>query len=54
MRLRGIGPEVLLLCFIVVGAAAFALGRRTSLQINVPRLFSEHYRQAQLILSVGI
>jgi lipopolysaccharide biosynthesis regulator YciM len=30
MRLRGIGPEVLLLCFIVVGAAAFALGRRTA------------------------
>ena len=25
MRLRGIGPEVLLLCFLVVGAAAFAL-----------------------------
>jgi lipopolysaccharide biosynthesis regulator YciM len=30
MRLRGIGPEVLLLCFLVVAAAAFALGRRTS------------------------
>jgi lipopolysaccharide assembly protein B len=30
VRLRGIGPEVLLLCFIVVGAAAFALGRRTA------------------------
>ncbi|HUQ10017.1 MAG TPA: tetratricopeptide repeat protein [Steroidobacteraceae bacterium] len=30
MRLRGIGPEVLLLCFIVVGVAAFALGRRTA------------------------
>ncbi len=30
MRLRGIGPEVLLLCFIVVGAAAFALGRRSA------------------------
>jgi lipopolysaccharide biosynthesis regulator YciM len=30
MRLRGIGPEVLLLCFLVVGAAAFALGRRTT------------------------
>jgi lipopolysaccharide biosynthesis regulator YciM len=30
MRLRGIGPEVLLLCFLVVGAAAFALGRRTA------------------------
>src|ERR1041384_267144 len=30
MRFRGIGPEVLLLCFIVVGAAAFALGRRTA------------------------
>ena len=30
MRLRGIGPKVLLLCFLVVGAAAFALGRRTA------------------------
>jgi lipopolysaccharide biosynthesis regulator YciM len=30
MRLRGIGPEVLLLCFLLVGAAAFLLGRRTS------------------------
>lgn len=30
MRLRGIGPEVLLLCFLLVGAAAFALGRRTA------------------------
>jgi hypothetical protein len=30
MRLRGIGPEVLLLCFLVVAAAAFALGRRTT------------------------
>jgi lipopolysaccharide biosynthesis regulator YciM len=30
MRLRGIGPEVLLLCFLVVAAAAFALGRRTA------------------------
>jgi lipopolysaccharide assembly protein B len=30
MRLRGIGPEVLLLCFIVVGVAAFALGRRSA------------------------
>src|SRR5689334_4691224 len=30
MRLRGIGPEVLLLCFLVIGAAAFALGRRTA------------------------
>ena len=30
MRLRGIGPEVLLLCFLVVGAAAFALGRRSA------------------------
>jgi lipopolysaccharide biosynthesis regulator YciM len=30
MRLRGIGPEVLLLCFLLVGAAAFVLGRRTS------------------------
>jgi lipopolysaccharide assembly protein B len=30
MRLRGIGPEVLLLCFLVVGAAAFLLGRRTA------------------------
>jgi lipopolysaccharide assembly protein B len=28
MRLRGIGPEVLLLCFLVVAAAAFLLGRR--------------------------
>jgi len=30
MRLRGIGPEVLLLCFLLVAAAAFLLGRRTS------------------------
>jgi lipopolysaccharide biosynthesis regulator YciM len=30
MRLRGIGPEVLLLCFLIVGAAAFILGRRTT------------------------
>src|SRR5690349_5791975 len=30
MRLRGIGPEVLLLCFLLVGAAAFVLGRRTA------------------------
>jgi lipopolysaccharide biosynthesis regulator YciM len=30
MRLRGIGPEVLLLCFLLVGAAAFALGRRSA------------------------
>lgn len=30
MRLRGIGPEVLLLCFLVVGAAAFALGWRAA------------------------
>jgi lipopolysaccharide assembly protein B len=30
MRLRGIGPEVLLLCFLLVGAAAFVLGRRTT------------------------
>lgn len=30
MRLRGIGPEVLLLCFLIVGAAAFVLGRRTA------------------------
>ena len=30
MRLRGIGPEVLLLCFLIVGAAAFILGRRTA------------------------
>ena len=30
MRLRGIGPEVLLLCFLVVAAAAFLLGRRTT------------------------
>ena len=30
MRLRGIGPEVLLLCFLVVAAAAFLLGRRTA------------------------
>ena len=30
MRLRGIGPEVLLLCFLVIGAAAFALGRRSA------------------------
>ena len=30
MRLRGIGPEILLLCFLLVGAAAFALGRRTA------------------------
>src|SRR5688500_3446613 len=30
MRLRGIGPEVLLLCFLVVGAAAFLLGRRSA------------------------
>src|SRR3954466_8786304 len=30
MRLRGIGPEVLLLCFLLVGAAAFMLGRRTA------------------------
>jgi lipopolysaccharide biosynthesis regulator YciM len=30
MRLRGIGPEILLLCFLLVGAAAFALGRRTT------------------------
>jgi len=30
MRLRGIGPEVLLLCFLLVAAAAFMLGRRTT------------------------
>jgi lipopolysaccharide biosynthesis regulator YciM len=30
MRLHGIGPEVLLLCFLLVGAAAFALGRRSA------------------------
>jgi lipopolysaccharide biosynthesis regulator YciM len=30
MRLRGIGPEVLLLCFLLVAAAAFLLGRRTT------------------------
>jgi lipopolysaccharide biosynthesis regulator YciM len=30
MRLRGIGPEVLLLCFLLVGVAAFILGRRTA------------------------
>jgi lipopolysaccharide biosynthesis regulator YciM len=30
MRLRGIGPEVLLLCFLVVATAAFLLGRRTT------------------------
>jgi lipopolysaccharide biosynthesis regulator YciM len=30
MRLRGIGPEVLLLCFLVVGIAAFLLGRRSA------------------------
>src|SRR5215510_6178046 len=30
MRLRGIGPEVLLLCFLVVAAAAFALGWRSA------------------------
>src|SRR3954469_6227612 len=30
MRLRGIGPEVLLLCFLLVAAAAFLLGRRTA------------------------
>jgi lipopolysaccharide biosynthesis regulator YciM len=30
MRLRGIGPEVLLLCFLLVGAAAFLLGRRSA------------------------
>ena len=30
MRLRGIGPEVLLLCFLLVAAAAFVLGRRTT------------------------
>jgi lipopolysaccharide biosynthesis regulator YciM len=30
MRLRGIGPEVLLLCFLVVACAAFALGRRSA------------------------
>ena len=30
MRLHGISPIVLLLCFLVVGAAAFALGRRSA------------------------
>ena len=30
MRLRGIGPEVLLLCFLVIGIAAFLLGRRSA------------------------
>lgn len=30
MRLRGIGPEILLLCFLLVAAAAFVLGRRTA------------------------
>lgn len=30
MRLRGISPIVLLLCFLVIGAAAFALGRRSA------------------------
>jgi lipopolysaccharide biosynthesis regulator YciM len=30
MRLRGIGPDILLLCFLVIGAAAFALGRRSA------------------------
>src|SRR3954464_13466438 len=30
MTLHGIGPEVLLLCFLLVAAAAFLLGRRTA------------------------
>jgi len=30
MRLRGIGPEVLLLCFLIIGVAAFVLGRRSA------------------------
>jgi len=30
MQLHGIGPEVLLLCFLLVAAAAFLLGRRTA------------------------
>ena len=30
MLLHGIGPAVLLLCFLLVGTAAFALGRRTA------------------------
>ncbi len=30
MTLHGIGPEVLMLCFLLVAAAAFVLGRRTS------------------------
>jgi lipopolysaccharide biosynthesis regulator YciM len=30
MTLHGIGPEVLLLCFLLVAAAAFVLGRRTA------------------------
>src|SRR4249920_576045 len=30
MFLRGIGPDVLMLCFLLVGAAAFALGRRSA------------------------
>src|SRR5690348_15831704 len=30
MRLRGIGPEVLLQCFLLIGAATFMLGRRTA------------------------
>jgi lipopolysaccharide biosynthesis regulator YciM len=30
MRLHGIGPEVLLLCFLLVGIAAFLLGRRSA------------------------
>jgi lipopolysaccharide biosynthesis regulator YciM len=30
MRLRGISPIILLLCFLVIGAAAFALGRRSA------------------------
>jgi len=30
MTLHGIGPEVLMLCFLLVAAAAFVLGRRTA------------------------
>src|SRR4249919_1171443 len=30
MLLHGIGPDILLLCFLIIGAAAFALGRRTA------------------------
>ena len=50
MRLRGIGPEVLLLCFLVVGAAAFARGRRLRRDVDyfagLDHLVNDRYDRA--------